>query len=193
MCIVFLKFDPHMRNGGYKIIMAANRDEFFNRPAKPAHFWGRNPRVLSGVDMKPGKEGGTWLGITENGRLSAITNILQSSPVHNAKGRGYLITDFLRGDQTPLAYLESLAEEGHTFNAFNLLTMDLSEPACLAYYNNVSHDSPKILAPGQYVVSNSLPQTPLQKTIYGEKIFNELLQDREEGDKDYLSRAFWNS
>ncbi|CAH1246418.1 TANGO2 [Branchiostoma lanceolatum] len=189
MCIVFLKFDPHRKSGGYKIVMAANRDEFFNRPTKSAHFWGENPRVLSGVDMKPGKEGGTWVGMAENGRLSAITNILQSSPVRHAKGRGYLITDFLRGNQTPLAYLENLPEEGHGFNAFNLLTMDLSESASLAYYSNVSHDAPEILPPGQYVVSNSLLQTPLQKTIHGEKIFQELLQDKEEGDEDSFIRG----
>ncbi|XP_035680125.1 transport and Golgi organization protein 2 homolog [Branchiostoma floridae] len=198
MCILFLKFVDPAGNvpgapgavtgapgGRYKLVLAANRDEYYQRPAKAAHFWGENPRVLSGVDMEPGREGGTWLGMAETGRLSALTNILQPSPDPNAKGRGSLITDFLRGDQTPLAYLEDLAKEGHLFNGFNLVTMDLSKDTSLAYYySNVSQDGPKVLSPGQYVISNSLLHTPFQKASNGKKLFREILREKEEGNRD---------
>ncbi|XP_066289770.1 transport and Golgi organization 2 homolog [Branchiostoma lanceolatum] len=189
MCILFLKLDPAgtvtgAPGGRYKVVLAANRDEYYSRPAKPAHFWGENPRVLSGLDMEPGREGGTWIGIAETGRVSAITNILQPAPDPNAKGRGRLITDFLRGDQTPLAYLEELAKEGHLFNGFNLVTMDLTQDTNLAYYSNVSQDGPKVLSPGQHVISNSLLHTPFQKASNGKKLFQEVLQEKEKGNKD---------
>ncbi|KAI8504616.1 Transport and Golgi organization protein 2 [Branchiostoma belcheri] len=189
MCILFVKFEPASTVTGapgdrYKLVLAANRDEYYHRPAKPAHFWGENPRVVSGLDMEPGREGGTWIGIAETGRLSALTNILQPIQDPNAKGRGSLITDFLRGDQTPMAYLEDLAKEGHLFNGFNLVTMDLTQDTGLAYYSNVSQEGPKLLSPGQYVISNSLLHTPFQKANNGEKLFREILQEKEGGDKD---------
>ena len=55
----------------YPLILAANRDEFFARPAAPADFWEDHGNVLAGRDFE---QGGTWLGLTRSGRLAAVTN-----------------------------------------------------------------------------------------------------------------------
>uniref|UniRef100_A0A8C2S6S0 Transport and golgi organization 2 homolog n=1 Tax=Capra hircus TaxID=9925 RepID=A0A8C2S6S0_CAPHI len=89
MCIIFFKFDPRPASkNAYRLILAANRDEFYHRPARAADFWGSNNEVLSGLDMEEGKEGGTWLGISTRGKLAALTNYLQPRLNHDARGRG---------------------------------------------------------------------------------------------------------
>ncbi|PNJ05938.1 TANGO2 isoform 20 [Pongo abelii] len=88
MCIIFFKFDPRpVSKNTYRLILAANRDEFYSRPSKLADFWGNNNEILSGLDMEEGKEGGTWLGISTRGKLAALTNYLQPQLDWQARGR----------------------------------------------------------------------------------------------------------
>ncbi|MCX5835398.1 MAG: NRDE family protein [Deltaproteobacteria bacterium] len=68
MCLILLSFKQHSR---YPVILAANRDEFYERPSAPVTFWDEAPNILAGRDMK---DGGTWLGITRKGRIAAVTN-----------------------------------------------------------------------------------------------------------------------
>ncbi|XP_007641261.1 transport and Golgi organization protein 2 homolog isoform X4 [Cricetulus griseus] len=89
MCIIFFKFDPRpVSKNAYRLILAANRDEFYHRPSKLADFWGDNNDILSGLDMEEGKAGGTWLGISTRGKLGALTNYLQPRQEPYARGRG---------------------------------------------------------------------------------------------------------
>ncbi|XP_073531848.1 transport and Golgi organization protein 2 homolog isoform X3 [Phyllobates terribilis] len=108
------------------LILAANRDEFYHRPSKPADFWDSNNEILSGLDMETGKEGGTWLGITKRGKFAALTNYLQPKIDVNAKGRGALVANFLTSDLDSFSYLKNISAEGHLYNAFNLVAADFN-------------------------------------------------------------------
>ena len=68
MCLILLAVDCHPK---YRLVVAANRDEYYNRETLPAAFWSDNPSILAGRDLR---QGGTWMGITTEGRFSALTN-----------------------------------------------------------------------------------------------------------------------
>jgi uncharacterized protein with NRDE domain len=73
MCLVLVALRSHAE---YPLIVAANRDEFYDRPTDPADFWPDAPTVLGGRDLKAG---GTWLGLDTRGRLAAVTNYRQGT------------------------------------------------------------------------------------------------------------------
>ena len=68
MCLIFI---ANRCVPGYRLIVAANRDEFHARPTAAADFWQDAPQVLAGRDLEAG---GTWLGVARNGRFAALTN-----------------------------------------------------------------------------------------------------------------------
>nr|XP_056715481.1 transport and Golgi organization protein 2 homolog isoform X2 [Euleptes europaea] len=132
MCILFFKFDPRpVSKNAYRLILAANRDEFYLRPSKSADFWDSSNEILSGLDMEEGKEGGTWLGISKKGKMAALTNYMQPKIDKNAKGRGALVTNFLTTELDSYSYLKKVASEGHLYNGFNLIAADLKGSAHL--------------------------------------------------------------
>ena len=92
----------------YRLILAANRDEFYSRPTRAVAYWDDAPGVLAGRDLKAG---GTWLGITSAGRFAAITNYRDvNSNRENAPSRGNLVSDFLIGNSTPRDYLKTVRD-----------------------------------------------------------------------------------
>ena len=83
MCLLALawKTDPR-----WPLVLAANRDEAHGRPSLAAHRWPDAPEVLGGQDEE---SGGTWLGVSETGRLAAITNVrepLANRPARRSRG-----------------------------------------------------------------------------------------------------------
>ena len=68
MCLILLAWQVHP---DYPLVVAANRDEFFQRPAAPAGFWPDAPSVFAGRDLEAG---GSWLGITRQLGFAALTN-----------------------------------------------------------------------------------------------------------------------
>ncbi len=68
MCLIVLAWKAAP---GIRLAVAANRDEFFARPAAPAAWWTDAPWVFGGRDLEAG---GTWLGVTRTGRFAALTN-----------------------------------------------------------------------------------------------------------------------
>jgi uncharacterized protein with NRDE domain len=154
MCLIIFAYNQHP---DYRLILAANRDEFYKRPTRPAAFWPSTPEMLAGKDLQAG---GTWMGITRNGRFAALTNYRDpKNIIPQAESRGMLVTDFLTGQSNPKNYLGKIDGSSRSYNGFNLLTGDTSE---LYHYSNQEGVVRK-LPPGIYGVSNHLLDTPWPK------------------------------
>ena len=75
MCLLLFAFKAHP---SYKLVLAANRDEYYDRPTSPAAYWEDAPDILSGRDLRAG---GTWLGITRSGRIGSALILHRYSAV----------------------------------------------------------------------------------------------------------------
>ena len=102
MCLIVVAYDAIE---GYPLLIAANRDEEYSRPTTSAAFWSDHPDVLGGRD---GLYGGTWLAVTRRGRFGAVTNLRGASKRPDSLSRGELVSRFVIGNQTPLAYARSI-------------------------------------------------------------------------------------
>ncbi|KUG05473.1 hypothetical protein ASZ90_017155 [hydrocarbon metagenome] len=158
MCMVLWANDCHPE---YKLVVAANRDEFYQRPTLPAAFWSDNPQLLAGKDML---HGGTWMGVTTTGRFSTLTNYRDPSN-HNpqALSRGHLVQKYLEGSPGPVSYMEKLIDIKEEFNGFNLLAGNLDD---LYYFSNLEKRVIKV-EKGCHGLSNSLLDVPWPKVTRG--------------------------
>jgi uncharacterized protein with NRDE domain len=154
------------------MVLAANRDEFYNRPTGPLAFWDDAPDILAGRDLK---HKGTWLGITRTGRIAAITNFREPFvQIANAPSRGFLVSDFLSSKESPENYLEYVKSMGQKYNGFNILVGDMSG---IYYYSNRG-DNIQRIKPGFYGLSNHLLDTPWPKVEKGNSDLGRLLADK---------------
>ncbi|MCG3167354.1 MAG: hypothetical protein POELPBGB_03144 [Bacteroidia bacterium] len=157
MCLNIFSYKSHP---DYKLIIAANRDEFYARKTEAAQFWTDKPNLLAGKDLE---QGGTWLGITKSGKFSFITNYRDPRSFRkDAPSRGALVSNYLDGSAGPEAYLKSLGDTQH-YNGFNLIAGDLNE---VCYFSNVENKIRK-LQHGFYGVSNAFLDTPWKKLVTG--------------------------
>ncbi len=167
MCLVLLAFNC---NPDYSLVLAANRDEFYDRPTAPADFWSDAPQVLAGRDLQAG---GTCLGIDRRGRLAAVTNYRQGQrePVAR-RSRGHLVSDFLTGDIPAARYMERVSRDADQYNGFNLLAGDAGG---ISYYSN-REGRIRSLEPAIYGLSNHLLDTPWPKVTATKTAFSSLLK-----------------
>lgn len=168
MCLILFAYKAHPN---YRLIVAANRDEFYARPTAPLEFWEDYTEVLAGRDLA---QKGTWMGVTARGRFSAITNFRDPKSIKaQAPSRGQLVSDYLVGEMSPKSYLEQLTATASHYNGFNLLVGDADQ---LYYYSNYGKDI-RCLAPGIYGLSNHLLDTNWPKVDLGKKQLAKIIHE----------------
>ncbi|MGF6569261.1 uncharacterized protein with NRDE domain [Paraburkholderia sp. GAS333] len=170
MCLIVFDWRPDAVDGPL-FTLAANRDEFFRRTADPISWWQDAPGVLAGRDLVGG---GTWLGMSRDGRFAALTNYRAPHEMRaDAPTRGTLVSDWLSGSardangvahDSPLAYLQQVAQTGDIYNGFNLLVGDWMRRE-LAWYCNRSDAAPALLTPGTHGISNAVLDTAWPKLV----------------------------
>lgn len=177
MCLILISYRSHQY---YPLLVAANRDEFFGRPTAPLAFWDDAPQVLAGRDLQ---QGGTWMGVTQTGRFAAITNYRDSARAPlGAPSRGWLVSNFLRGNESAHTYLDQLISNASCYNGFNLV---LGDTDGLFYYSNRA-DKLRTLTPGVYGLSNHLLDTPWPKLERSRHMLLRLLDRQREIDSREL-------
>jgi uncharacterized protein with NRDE domain len=159
MCLIALAWRAHPR---YRLIIAANRDEFHARPTLPLAEWQHEPTIIGGRDAL---HGGSWLAMRGR-RLAAVTNV-RRPPEQEGRSRGELVADFVRTDTSASAALNALANADAQYRLFNLLVHDGDTLAFAT--NRVDARSTRgiamrTLAPGIHGVSNGALDAPWPKT-----------------------------
>lgn len=165
MCLIFISINQHPR---YKLVVAANRDEFYNRKTAAAHFWEDAPDILGGRDLEAG---GTWLGVNKNGKISMITNYRDPLNINPAApSRGKLVSDFLDNGADGKSYLSTIPDP-EKYNGFNLIA---GTPEALYYFSNYREGITEMKS-GLFGLSNHLLDTPWPKVKKGKERMNEIL------------------
>ena len=186
MCLILFAWKSHP---DYPLVVAANRDEFYDRDTEPMGWWPEHPHLLAGKDRADviGSPG-TWLGFTKTGRFAALTNVRAPSEKNpDARTRGELSLRYLTGQHKPHAYIQKNAKQFEQYNGFNLLMADLSDPknAEMHWVSNRLMMGQNIrprkvfpeqaLAPGVYGLSNAMLDTPWPKVNHRVAAFAQTL------------------
>jgi uncharacterized protein with NRDE domain len=134
----------------YPVVIAANRDEFLERPAGDPTTLLEHPHVVGGKDLRAG---GTWLGISENGIVAGLLNRrAENGGNPNARSRGLLCLDALRRRTAAEAADFAARERGSDYNPFNLLIV--SRDQAFVAYNRGTSIEVVALKPGLHLLSN---------------------------------------
>ena len=165
MCLIFLAYEQHRE---YRLVVAANRDEDYERPTATAAYWPDHPQVLAGRDLEAG---GTWMGVNTAGRFAALTNVRSARPpLADPPSRGGLTTGFLTAAGECERYLRQVEATADAYNGFSLL---LDDTRGLHYFSNFEATGFRRLRPGLYGLSNHLLDTPWPKVEQGKYAIGE--------------------
>jgi uncharacterized protein with NRDE domain len=170
MCLIAIAWQARR---DLPLMVAANRDEWRERPSKAAHWWPERTDLLAGRDLQAG---GTWMGITRGGRFAAVTNFRDPSDKRStARSRGTLVTEFLLGNDTPARFLANLSPRSHEYNAFNIIVGD----GVSLFYFGSREGQPRAIEPGVHAISNHLLDEPWPKVVAAKIAMNQALDDRD--------------
>ncbi len=163
MCLILIAYQAHPK---YRLVVAANRDEFFRRKTASVDFWADAPHVLGGRDLE---QGGTWMAVSRDGRWAAVTNFREGTPpAPGMRSRGRLVSDFLAGDSVPAqAYLSSVRRTANDYSGFNLLCADRHGMQYLSNRPAVGPAHPVPLTAGVHGLSNGALDMPWPKVVRG--------------------------
>lgn len=165
MCLIVFAWRP---GHPQPLLMAANRDEFYDRPSLPLIEWPDTPGVIAGRDQQAG---GTWLGIGPQGRFAALTNIRDPRQPPRGRSRGELPIQYLGGKLGPQEFSYELARRAGDYSGFNLLLGDHQQLWLL----NSRAGEPVQLSEGIYGLSNAELDTPWPKVEKAKALLSECL------------------
>ena len=156
MCLVAIAIDQHRR---FPLVVASNRDEYFDRPTARLAWWAPrpgDPLVLGGRDLE---SGGTWMGLTAQGRLAMLTNKRDARPADPAApSRGQIVTDWLAAREPTGSFWMRTSLSG--YNGFNLIAADFKKGEC---FWGTGAEPPRALGRGIHGVSNGGLDAPWPK------------------------------
>jgi len=172
MCLMTFNWLNHPK---YKLILVANRDEFFDRPSAPIQYW--ESGFYAGKDLRGG---GTWMGIHPEGKFAAITNYRDIKNIRvDAATRGNLVKDFLEGNEDPFTYLKRIKDHMQDFDGFNLL---VAQDDQMFYLSNYGTEIIEVTS-GMHSLSNILIDSDWPKEkLASKQLVNTIQSDQLEPD-----------
>jgi uncharacterized protein with NRDE domain len=181
VCLLVLAWRSHTE---YRLVVAANRDEFHARPSAPLAPWKDAPGIVGGRDLQAG---GAWFAVDVRRRFGIVTNFREFGRTRrSAPSRGGLIPAYLAGSPSPGEFLQALETDAPGLAGFNLL---LADRESLWYSTNRSDQFARELAPGNYGLSNEFLDTPWPKLVRVRARFDEILRSPVASDPQALDAA----
>ena len=169
MCLVVFAWKAHPE---YKLIVAANRDEFHGRPSQDAHWWPDLPNMLGGRDLQAG---GTWLATSKTGRFATVTNYREQQPARSgARSRGEIVTDFVTGESDAGSYVSAFA--GENYAGVSVLVANTENDNDSIGYTSNRSDAAVTLGAGVYGLSNASLDTPWPKLVRTKEALTALIE-----------------
>jgi uncharacterized protein with NRDE domain len=138
----------HRVSARFPFVLAANRDEDYERPSREAHWWEDAPFVFGGRDVV---HGGSWLAIANTARFAAVTNLRGAVP--RPRSRGALVRDFVTTGTLP--------DDTSDYSGFHLLAGQAG-----AEIEHLTHESRTKLRHGIHSISNAPRGEEWPKTIF---------------------------
>jgi uncharacterized protein with NRDE domain len=158
MCLIAFAWRKHPR---YRLVLAANRDEFHARASRPAQAWAEVAGIHGGRDLVLG---GSWLLASESDRMAAVTNVRNGLERANPawRSRGELVLEFVRGRLPPSDWLAELWPRANEYGPFNLLLGAAGE---LHFASNRPRYRHRPLKPGVHSLANGDLDAPWPKSL----------------------------
>ena len=183
MCLLVLAWRAHPQ---FRLVLAANRDEFHDRPAAKLAPWTDLKGVVGGRDLQAN---GAWLAVDARLRFGMVTNFREfGRRRRGAPSRGGLIPAYLSGDRPPDEQLRMLETDAPGFAGFNLL---LGDRDSLWYASNRADQFARQLSPGIYGLSNEFLDTPWPKLERVRKRFDALIRSEKASDLEALDAGLF--
>ncbi|WHZ19399.1 MAG: putative NRDE family protein [Rhodanobacteraceae bacterium] len=154
MCVIAFAWNIHPR---WRLLLIGNRDEVHARPSAPLARWTDAPGLIAGRDLEAG---GTWMGVRAPDRAAVVTNVRDPRASQDGASRGWLVSDFLRGEETAGRHADALAGDAARYRPFNLLLFDRAGARFVS-----NHPATRMCAiePGVHGLSNGDLDAPWPK------------------------------
>ena len=160
MCLIAFAIGASAR---WPLVIAANRDEFLDRPTLPLARWKSDAgtEIISGRDIRAG---GTWMGLTAGGRIAMLTNVRGPASLTGDRSRGELVTRWLESEVDAAGFMAQI--DAQAYGGFNLVLGDFNNGAWHWLSNKPGPGlESRALQPGIYGLSNGGLDTPWPKTL----------------------------
>ena len=162
--------------GETPLLLAANRDEFFERPAEPMHWWPNSP-LLAGRDLMAN---GAWLGVTRHGRFALLTNIRNPAlRREGAPSRGDIVKHFLESKVASAPFMAALASIAPRYEGFNFLCGQVNSDTRELWFLNSAERVARRLDQGTYGLSNASLDTDWPKLTRAKQALRHALAERD--------------
>jgi uncharacterized protein with NRDE domain len=180
MCLIVFAWQAHP---SYPLVLAANRDEFLDRPTLQLDYWKDLPDVLGGRDVE---KGGSWLATHVDGRWAAVTNFRDggtaSSPANLS--RGHLVMNYVASGDQAKDYARHITQPLAEYAGCNLLVGDSDS---LFFVSNRLQGERRAeaesVAAGVHGLSNHSLDTPWPKVQRVKRKLQQLIDDGSEDDE----------
>lgn len=190
MCITFLFTGDFVQK--YKLILINNRDEFYSRSTQNAtnHASADGVQSIFGVDLA-GAMNGTWLGLSVKNEIIKVGNLanVTGEEIKGKRGRGPIVTNFIKNDDSIEQYNEKLSKISHDFSSFNFLSVEMNSDEIKTFYISNAPKSSQLLPLGFIGMGNSPLFMPFKKVEAGTEQFRNLLSCHKDSTKDELIEA----